>query len=168
LDLFQVTVKCGLQNRDFNVSQVILYETFNQISEHNIALLKLDGLLELGTNDTDKIDLPEQGSDVPADTIVTLTGWGYTGTNLSLNLQTVDVPILDRHDCVTQYNSYKIITENMICTGLHVVGDDICNYDIGGPVIMNNLLVGIVSWGNECASPLYPGVFTKVGNFVDR
>lgn len=39
--------------------------------------------------------------------------------------------------------------------------------DSGGPLICNGKLMGIVSWGISCANPRYPGVYTKVSNYVD-
>ena len=39
--------------------------------------------------------------------------------------------------------------------------------DSGGPVTLNNQVVGAVSWGQGCALPQYPGVYTDVAMFID-
>ena len=38
--------------------------------------------------------------------------------------------------------------------------------DSGGPLICDGKFVGIVSWGISCAISYYPGVYTKVINYV--
>lgn len=39
--------------------------------------------------------------------------------------------------------------------------------DSGGPAVCNGELQGIVSWGIGCALQGYPGIYTKVCNYVD-
>ena len=53
----------------------------------------------------------------------------------------------------------------MICTGTEGKGP--CDWDSGGPLVDDQgYLVGIVSWGAECAKG-YPAVFTETANFAD-
>jgi trypsin len=57
----------------------------------------------------------------------------------------------------------------MICAGEDGAG--ICNGDLGSPLVVNNVLVGIASWGIGCAEDSYPGVYTsiaKVKSFVTQ
>lgn len=58
----------------------------------------------------------------------------------------------------------------MICAGdLRNGGIDSCQGDSGGPFIQNGVngkqLTGIVSWGYQCATRGYPGVYARVSSF---
>lgn len=77
-------------------------------------------------------------------------------------LQYVEVPILDQESCALIYAGINPIPCHMFCAG-SLNGDvDSCSGDSGGPLVQNNTLIGIVSWGIQCASPGYPGVYTYV------
>lgn len=36
-----------------------------------------------------------------------------------------------------------------------------------GPVVYNNTLIGLTSWGNKCALPQFPGLYTNVSYYSD-
>ncbi|XP_054477327.1 transmembrane protease serine 9-like [Anoplopoma fimbria] len=93
----------------------------------------------------------------------TVSGWGNIYTDQVFNpfhLQCVEVPILSKKDCDASYPG--MITERMVCAGYLEGGKDSCQGDSGGPLVCNGELQGIVSWGQGCAQPNYPGVYTKV------
>ncbi|XP_078461925.1 uncharacterized protein LOC144726844 [Lampetra planeri] len=79
-------------------------------------------------------------------------------------LMCVQVPVLSDISCRNSYPGD--ITNNMICLGYQEGGKDSCQGDSGGPVVCNGELHGIVSWGRGCALPNYPGVYTKVCNYI--
>jgi secreted trypsin-like serine protease len=61
-------------------------------------------------------------------------------------------------------------TESEICAAKP--GVDACQGDSGGPLILSSgdpVLVGIVSWGEDCAKEGYPGVYTRIdsSHFLD-
>lgn len=55
----------------------------------------------------------------------------------------------------------------MICAGYLSGGIDACQGDSGGPFVCNNLLTGVVSWGEGCALADRPGVYTNVSAYYD-
>jgi trypsin len=76
-------------------------------------------------------------------------------------LQKVEVPIVPQWECKWLYGREKL-SDNMFCAGR--AGRDTCQGDSGGPAVTNGILVGIVSWGEGCARPGYPGIYTSVEN----
>ena len=79
---------------------------------------------------------------------------------------------MDQAACIFSYGALGWeITDNMLCAGLSEGGKDSCQGDSGGPLVVpvgaGWKLAGIVSTGNECALPLYPGIYTRVPNFVN-
>jgi len=111
------------------------------------------------------------GQDTSAGVDVNVMGWGTTsaGGNSSPLLLEVEVDIISNSDCNTDYGGG--VTDNMICAAR--AGKDACQGDSGGPLIIRgndatqDVLVGIVSWGIGCASPSYPGVYSRVSEGYD-
>ena len=100
-----------------------------------------------------------------------VAGWGVTTSGSQVaasNLMEVLVPLVDSALCNLSYGD--TITENMLCAGYMEGGKDSCQGDSGGPLISTyygqRVQIGIVSWGNECAKRGYPGIYTKVQNYI--
>lgn len=152
------------------VKTIIVHEKYESWTTNNdIALLETTAPLTLEGLNAKPIPLPAAGNE-PTGTITT-SGWGYLkegGGTLPADLQIVHVPVVDRATCNTAYGANRI-TEAMFCAGvLGTGGADACQGDSGGPVVdAAGKLVGAVSWGRGCARPDYPGVYTRVGNFID-
>ena len=149
-------------------SQIIYHENYNSGTiDNDIAVIKLATALTLGSTNAKAVGLPSQGSDPTSGTNVLITGWGSLregSSSLPSALQAVTVPIVARATCNSNYDGG--ITNNMFCAGVAAGGKDACQGDSGGPVVVNNQLVGAVSWGYGCARPGYPGVYTRVGNYI--
>ena len=97
-----------------------------------------------------------------------MTGWGvlHDGDNTSpVNLQGATVKLIDKEECVESYGS--AITERMFCAGVDGGGVDSCQSDSGGPLQVDGILAGIVSYGFGCALPDSPGVYTNVSVVLD-
>ena len=110
------------------------------------------------------VTLPEQEEEFTGTALV--SGWGTTreGGGLPATLQKVDVPIVSDDDCRISYPG-DWIADSMMCAGEK--GKDSCQGDSGGPMVCGKYLCGIVSGGQGCARPDYPGIYTQVSYFVD-
>ncbi|XP_063819881.1 trypsin-like isoform X1 [Pseudophryne corroboree] len=148
-------------------AKVIRHENYNPyLIDNDIMLIKLSAPSQL-SDVVQPIALPAPcppGASPPAQTLCLVSGWGYTGVVNPDILQCVNVPIVSDEDCRKSYPGE--ITDNMICLGYPEGGKDSCQGDSGGPVACNGELHGIVSWGYGCAQPNYPGVYTKLCNYV--
>ncbi|CAG4954293.1 unnamed protein product [Colias eurytheme] len=103
--------------------------------------------------------------------VVWAIGWGMTsGTGPSSNqLRHVQIWTINRQTCRDRWRELRgEVTDNMLCTGwLDVGGRDQCGGDSGGPLLHNNVVVGVCSWGHEeCAHPRYPGVNALVSRYT--
>ena len=81
-------------------------------------------------------------------------------------LRQVDVPVISTQRCQQAYGP-PMVGPGQICAGNVLMGGaDSCQGDSGGPLVTFSSgaarLVGIVSWGNGCAQPNAPGVYTRV------
>ncbi|XP_071750557.1 trypsin [Centroberyx gerrardi] len=150
----------------FDVSKVVTYYMYYyRTFDNDIALIKLDRPATL-SNMVQLASLPDPTTPpLTGNTRCTVSGWGVTqiyNRYLSPVLRAVDVDIIP--NC--QYYYYFRITNNMVCAGSRFGGKDSCQGDSGGPLICNGIFEGIVSWGISCANPYFPGVYTKVRNYL--
>ncbi|KAM9856205.1 trypsin [Aulostomus maculatus] len=149
----------------FNVSRIYVhnynYNTFN----NDIMLIKLSKAAQLNAN-VQPARLPDRNTPKLARNVCTVSGWGVTHVysyRLSPVLRAVDVRVMPY--CTYYY--WGRVTSNMLCAGAPLGGKDSCQGDSGGPLICNGNFEGIVSWGISCANPYFPGVYTKVRNYVN-
>lgn len=82
------------------------------------------------------------------------------------DLRSVKIPISDREECNTDYEG--LIGADMICAGYPEGGKSSCQGDSGGALVVNEAIVGVVSWAMGCAVANYPGVFANVAYLSDR
>ncbi|XP_059051221.1 trypsin CFT-1-like [Achroia grisella] len=102
--------------------------------------------------------------------IVWAAGWGaisYGGPG-SEQLRHVQIWTINQVTCRNRYSELGlVVTDNMLCSGwLDVGGRDQCQGDSGGPLYHNRVVVGVCSWGVQCALPRYPGVNARVSRFT--
>jgi secreted trypsin-like serine protease len=100
-------------------------------------------------------------------------GWGNRSPLYPLQkdfpeiLQEVELPVVAAADC---YPGQTFVTN--ICAGdIAEGGEDSCQGDSGGPLVLHRpdgtfVLAGVVSWGNGCAKPNNPGVYTRASSYA--
>jgi trypsin len=157
--------------KQVNVASIKVHPKYDEDTLNNdIAIWSLARPIRQDEN-IKYISLPKAGSDPAANTTVTVAGWGLldsSAEDIPRDLRKVSVPVISRAKCNASYNRNDTqITQQMFCAGS--TGKDSCQGDSGGPVVdvASSTLLGLVSWGFDCALPEYPGVYTNVGQFVD-
>ncbi|KAF1379071.1 hypothetical protein PFLUV_G00172230 [Perca fluviatilis] len=155
-----------------SLSQIIINPNYNPDTHDNdVSLLLLSSPVNF-TNFISPVCLAPDGSTYPDRTVCWVTGWGTissSGTPLPFpqNLQEVSVPLVSNTQCNA---AYGIITSNMICAGLTAGGKDSCQGDSGGPLVTKVgstwVQIGIVSFGDGCAQPGFPGVYARVSQYT--
>lgn len=128
-------------------------------------------LIELQTaTSAPSLALANQGDTSLSSGNFTVIGWGATreGGPQSPTLKKATVPFVSDATCDNSYPELAPATE--ICAGYPQGGVDTCQGDSGGPMVKRAATgewreVGIVSYGNGCARPNYPGVYSEVQAF---
>ncbi|XP_018324135.1 trypsin 3A1-like [Agrilus planipennis] len=134
--------------------------------DYDVGLIKL--LQNLTFSDTIRsIRLINENQQIAPGTNATLVGWGLQSENVNDTytdvLQAVSVPVIAQDRCRSMLNlTEEYLTERMLCAGYDEGGKDSCSGDSGGPMVANNTLIGIVSWGRGCGRRGSPGVYTNV------
>lgn len=158
------------------VSQLIVHPSYDAVNTVNdIALLKLSSAV---TADwlVAMADTTNDATLTAAGTQSIATGWGglvgyspsdgkpTNGQQYPDILQWVQMPIVSNATCN--------INATQLCAGEALGGKDTCQGDSGGPLVVSDgaggyTQVGVVSYGEGCASAGYYGVYTRVSSFSD-
>ena len=129
------------------------------------------------------VKLAQLGDYTSAGSRATVVGWGNTsatGNVFPESLRSGEVEIFPAPSCgrgkphviegvrFNGFRSDEASSENMLCAaGVTETAEviDACQGDSGGPLLVgkgdDRRLVGVVSWGERCAS-YFPGVYTRV------
>ncbi|CAL8143064.1 unnamed protein product [Orchesella dallaii] len=153
------------------VVRIVNHADFEEMTyENDIALLFIDEPFEINDN-VSPIPLPQAGQQTTGELLV--SGWGrlsYQGSSPDV-LQMVELPVVDESACQEAYAELgDEIFESFLCAGyLGEGGRDACQGDSGGPArsMDGDYLAGVVSWGEGCADPNYPGIYTETAFYVD-
>nr|XP_020855463.1 transmembrane protease serine 11E-like isoform X2 [Phascolarctos cinereus] len=154
------------------LKRIIVHENYKYPShDYDIAVTELSRPVTY-TNAVHRVCLPDASHQINPGSAAYVTGFGaLRNDGNSVNrLQQVKVNIIDTKTCNEPQAYNNAITPGMICAGYLEGGKDACQGDSGGPMVSSNsrdiwYLYGIVSWGDECAEPNKPGVYTRVTAF---
>ena len=81
-----------------------------------------------------------------------------------------DLEIININECKKAYKG-DLLTDDMFCAGSDF-GVDTCLGDSGGPLVCEDPytglweISGVTSWGRGCGVAKFPGVYTKVVNYL--
>ncbi|XP_019879199.2 trypsin-2 [Aethina tumida] len=151
----------------FAVTQIYVHPKYDPDTlDYDIAILELSTKIKLDRSML-PIALPRKNEKLKPGAAATATGWGALkeGLGSTRSLRRVTLPVLHKKKCKDIYKHEY--TDRMFCAGFITGGKDACQGDSGGPLESNGKLIGIVSWGNGCAKPDFPGVYTNVAYLRD-
>ncbi|NXN95057.1 ACRO protein, partial [Rhinopomastus cyanomelas] len=158
-----------------HIKQLLAHEKFSSFSEKNdIALLELDQPVQCG-NHVQLACVPDASLRVSELTTCYISGWGSTTATAPEErtdvLQEAKVRLISRRLCNSSHWYAGAIHSHNLCAGYPEGGIDTCQGDSGSPLVCkdNNTdyywLVGVTSWGKDCAKPKQPGVYTSTQHF---
>ncbi|CAB9518274.1 Vitamin K-dependent protein C (Fragment) [Seminavis robusta] len=135
---------------------------------YDFLLLQLDAPITSITPATLNTDaeLPSPNAEL------TTMGYGHTqefGSSMSPTLNKVNVHAIP--NCTDLHGWYqdKVMDIVMLCAGVLGGGKDACKGDSGGPLVdvTTKVVMGLVSWGQGCARPNVPGVYSRISAVTD-
>lgn len=162
---------------------ILPHEEYNKLNFHNdMALLVLEKPLQLAPHVQPLcLPAPENASQPQADLLgaeCLATGWGHhniSAKSLEHILKRIELPIVEHEQCQnllrhTILGYHFRLHSSFVCAG-GVEGKDTCQGDGGSPLFCKIAgqkdryqLVGIVSWGIECATKDIPAAYTNVAH----
>ncbi|XP_049804031.1 mite allergen Eur m 3-like [Schistocerca nitens] len=138
---------------------------------NDIAVFKVSPDFPIDGVNVAPIQLPEPAEEVPDGVNVTVIGWGdlWYGGPQPDNLRKVDLGVVNQEECQAVWgeDGYAIYPTQMCAARFEEKNYDSCYGDSGGPLLYEGKILGIASWGYECATPPYPSVATRVSMYIN-
>lgn len=160
----------------FGVKKIIVHNFYDPpVSYNDIAIVIVNSTFNFD-NKVSPVCLAytDMSSNHLSGMMASVAGFGDTkyGGEFSPVLQKTFVPIVSKDECARSYRhvlraKFPLgITHSVICAGFKFGARDACEGDSGGPLTISfhgvHFLVGIVSVGNKCGEPDFPGIYTSV------
>ncbi|XP_014216179.1 trypsin epsilon-like [Copidosoma floridanum] len=153
------------------VKEVYRHEDF-WMNEHDNAFYDIAVIRVKESFHFDDTRLPiklfDAGEKLQPGALAVLSGWGeLEDGRLPVQLQAVVLPIVQKEVCENAYKKLQGgIGEDQICAGYQgLARKDACHGDSGSPLVVDDRLAGIVTYGEDCAHPDYPGVYSEIAFF---
>uniref|UniRef100_A0A1B6HRX2 Peptidase S1 domain-containing protein n=2 Tax=Homalodisca liturata TaxID=320908 RepID=A0A1B6HRX2_9HEMI len=163
---------------DVGVEKIVYHPEYNNVLKTNdIGLIKLDRKVEF-TDLLKPICLPspEFRNNMFVSAPAVVAGWGVDeNQTASARLLEAELQVTDLAECrrnLTSVFSQVVIDKRVVCA--YAPGKDSCQGDSGGPLMTfrryrgksRMYALGIVSYGNKCAETGFPGVYTRVSEYM--
>lgn len=169
VELFSILV--GHQSLDLGrfsgdlipINSILIHDEFRPI-EMNDDIALLFTAYQLDYSDAiQSIQLPNWDILLTPGSLAMFSGWGSTEFppgQYSNELKEIEIYIIEQSICEATYTT--LLMDGKMCAGVMEGGRGACAGDIGGPLVINDTLIGIFSWGIGCALPSFPSVFVNV------
>jgi len=157
------------------IASIIRHPDFRPVLgtfDGDIALIRMSSPVDF-TVELAPACLPSPGNDFAGYQGI-IAGWGRTSEKgkPSRELLAATIQIYSQEQCHNKSLYQKSqVTEHMMCAGRIEGGVDSCQGDSGGGLLITDaynrmVAAGIVSWGEGCARPYRPGVYTRVNHYL--
>ncbi|CAK1602868.1 unnamed protein product [Parnassius mnemosyne] len=147
----------------YYMDEVKIHEYYRHLSEmdNDIALLLLKDHVEFSFK-VKKAILVEPETVLRDNTHIRVSGWSTSKLAPKFRnvLLRTEMIVINKTECITYYG--KLITPSNYCAKYN---SEYRIFDIGGPAIFQDLLVGIVSFGVDNKKEPYYTVFTNISHF---
>ncbi|XP_037941355.1 trypsin beta-like [Teleopsis dalmanni] len=142
---------------------LVKHQHFNPVNfDNNIGAIILSESIPLSEN-TKSIALAK--STPAAGTVGMLTGWGLIANTAILD--EINLEIISNTECAVKYTGLNDISSSVLCAGVYEDLSQACDGVAGAPFVVNNTLVGVLSFGDGCGSTTDPAVFTSIPSALE-
>ncbi|CAM1295041.1 Uncharacterised protein g1169 [Pycnogonum litorale] len=164
---------------DHLVKEIRIHANYSKFAHYDdIAIMKTKTRIRY-TNHAKPICLPGRNIGDLNGSQASVIGWGdieFAGPSASI-LQEAVQPIVSNSKCDNDFKKLSTyskifrngITAGFLCADHGINKQDACRGDSGGPLMIYRgswIIVGIISFGYRCAETGFPGVYTRVSEYL--
>lgn len=149
------------------VYSILIHPHFNRFMlASDIALIKLSVPVQFGRK-VQPIELPKQEDELKDGTMCFVTGWRQIerGPEES-QLTAIEVPLVNHKICTSLMPCYEPMLRDMLCVGNMTPEVETCQGDQGAPLMSDQTLIGVLSYGLGCKTMEHPGIYTRVSSYL--